>query len=696
MKSQSPPTVTYPALPELTVRGMVLGALITVIFTASNVYLGLKVGLTFSSSIPAAVISMAILRMFKNSNILENNMVQTQASAAGTLSAIIFILPGLLMLGYWQGFPFGETLLLCACGGSLGVLFTIPLRRAMVVNSDLPYPEGQAAAEILKVGSDIRKAKAAHEDISKKETGMKDILGGTALAGFFSLCSNGFHIFSSEVNHWILLGKTSVTQLPMGFSMALLGAGYLIGIASGIAILVGTLLAWVVFVPYLTSVLTPAEGQTAAAFASAVWAQKVRFIGAGCIGIAAIWTLIRLAKPVIDGIRMSIGAIRDNDTAEKKLLHHTDIDMSPKSVGLVFLAILVGLFITFYSFVSGAGLPFSVSLTYIVVGILIAILMGFFVSAACGYMAGLIGTSASPISGIGILGILISSLVVLAISSSFGVFATPEGTKFATALAIFITSVIVSIASISNDNLQDLKTGYLVGATPWKQQVALILGSIIGAFAIAPVLNLLYQAYGFTGAMPRAGMDASQALSAPQATLMTTIAQGIFSSSLDWNYILLGIGVGIVAIIIDLLLTKTTKSLALPPLAVGMGIYLPPTLEVPLVVGSLIGYFVHKYLRQRAALRSPGHETEDVDACSHRGVLFASGLIVGESLMGVIIALLIVVSVTSGGSENPLALVGKDFASTADILGLIMFVVSIVLLVRHIISTKFTVSDTDK
>ena len=617
-------------------------------------------------------------------------MVQTQASAAGTLSAIIFILPGLLMLGYWQGFPFWETLLLCACGGSLGVLFTIPLRRAMVVNSDLPYPEGRAAAEILKVGSDIRQAEAAHEDTSKKETGMKDIVSGTALAGLFSLCANGFHILSSEFSYWIALGKTATTQLPLGFSMALLGAGYLIGIASGIAILVGTLLAWVVFVPYLTSVLTPAEGQAAADFASQIWAQKVRFIGAGCIGIAAVWTLIRLAKPVIDGIKMSISAIRDNDTTEKKALHHTDIDMTPKSIAIVFIAILVGLFITFYSFVGAAGLPMSVTITYIVVGIIVAVLMGFFVAAACGYMAGLIGTSASPISGIGILGIIVSSLVVFALSTSFGVFETAEGTKFATALAIFITSVIVSIAAISNDNLQDLKTGYIVGATPWKQQVALILGSVIGAIAIAPVLNLLYQAYGFTGALPRESMDPSQALSAPQATLMTTIAQGIFSSSLDWDYILLGIGVGIVVIIIDLLLTKNTKALALPPLAVGMGIYLPPTLEIPLVIGSVIGYFVHKHLKARAALRSPGHEEEDVEACSHRGVLFASGLIVGESLMGVIIALLIVVSVTSGGSENPLALVGKDFKSTADILGLVCFIGAIALFVGHILSTKFT------
>lgn len=689
MKRQFNLTATSPTLPELTFRGMFLGMLITVIFTASNVYLGLKVGLTFSSSIPAAVISMAILRMFKNSNILENNMVQTQASAAGTLSAIIFILPGLLMLGYWQGFPFWQTLLLCACGGSLGVLFTIPLRRAMVVNSDLPYPEGRAAAEILKVGSEIRREEAAGEDTSKKETGMKDIVLGTGMAGIFSFCANGLHIASSEFSHWIQIGK-AVTQLPMGFSMALLGAGYLIGIASGIAILTGTLLAWVIFVPYLTSVISPAEGQSAAAFAQAIWAQKVRFIGAGCIGIAAIWTLIRLAKPVVDGIKMSINAIRANDTEEKQILHHTDIDMSPKSVGIVFLVILAGLFVTFYSFVSAAGLPTTVTIIYIVVGILVAMLMGFFVAAACGYMAGLIGTSASPISGIGILGIIVSSLVVLGIGSSFGVFATPEGTQFATALAIFITTVIVSIAAISNDNLQDLKTGYIVGATPWKQQVALILGSVIGAFAIAPVLNLLYQAYGFTGALPRAGMDPSQALAAPQATLMTTIAQGIFSASLDWNYILFGIVVGIAAIIVDMLLKSHTKSLALPPLAIGMGIYLPPTLEIPLVIGSVMGWFIHRYLHQRAALRSPGHEEEDVEACNHRGVLFASGLIVGESLVGVIIALIIVVSVTSGGSENPLALVGKDFETIANGIGFAAFIATIAIFVRHIVTTKFT------
>lgn len=668
-------------LPELTLRGMLLGMFITIIFTASNVYLGLKVGLTFSSSIPAAVISMAILKMFKDSNVLENNMVQTQASAAGTLSAVIFIIPGLLMLGYWQGFPFWQTMMICACGGSLGVLFTIPLRRVMVTHSDLPYPEGLAAAEILKVGSGQKQG-------AGMGAGMKDIMSGGILAALISLCANGFRIISAEVGYWLSFGA-AITQLPMGFSSALLGAGYLIGIASGMSILAGLVLAWGIFVPYLTATLSPADGQSMQAFASTVWSQKVRFIGAGTIGIAAIWTLITLARPIIEGMRLSIQAMGSAKT-DTKNLHRMDTDMSPKSIGLVLLLIVIGLLGTFYSFISDANLSMGLTWTFVIVGVVVAICMGFFVAAACGYMAGLIGTSASPISGIGILGIIVSSLVVLGVGTSAGMFDSAAGSKFATALAIFMTSVIVSIAAISNDNLQDLKTGYLVGATPWKQQVALLLGSIIGAFAIAPVLNLLYEAYGFAGAMPRPGMDVGQALSAPQATLMTTIAQGIFSHNLDWNYILFGIGVGIAAIIVDLLLKKNTKKYCLPPLAIGMGIYLPPSLEAPLVVGAVASYFVHQYLRKRAQQRSPENVEEDVEHCNRHGVLFASGLIVGESLMGVIIAIIIVWSVTSGGSDAPLALTSSGLGSIADILGLLIFIALVTMLIRRVINGKLS------
>lgn len=665
-------------VPELTLRGILLGMVITVIFTASNVYLGLKVGLTFSSSIPAAVISMAILKVFNDSNVLENNMVQTQASAAGTLSAVIFIIPGLLMLGYWQGFAFWQTLMICACGGGLGVLFTIPLRRAMIVNSDLPYPEGLAAAEILKVGSGGNAAGA-------KENGIKDIMSGGIFAAIVSLCADGFQIISSGVHYWFSFGKVT-SQLPLGFSSALLGAGYLIGIASGMAMLAGTILSWGVFVPYLTSMLSPAAGQSASAFATAVWAQKVRLIGAGTIGIAAIWTLITLVKPIIDGMRISIQAMRNSETG--KNLHRMDTDLSPKATATVLGIIVIGLLGTFYSFIADANLSAGTTGIFVVAGVAISICMGFFVAAACGYMAGLIGTSASPISGIGILGIITSSLVVLGIGSAVNLFDTELGSKFAIALAIFMTSVIVSIAAISNDNLQDLKTGYLVGATPWKQQVALLLGCLVGAFAIAPVLNLLYEAYGFVGAMPRVGMDESQALSAPQATLMTTIAKGIFSHNLDWNYILFGVGVGIVIIIVDLLLKKNSAKYCLPPLAVGMGIYLPPTLEIPLVIGAVMGYFVNRYLRNRAMERSPKNVEADVELCNRHGVLFASGLIVGESLMGVIIAIIIVFSVTSGGSDSPLSLVGKDFGPTADLLGLLVFIAMIAIFIYRVVSVK--------
>lgn len=431
-------------LPELTSRGMLLGAILTVIFTASNVYLGLKVGLTFSSAIPAAVISMAVLKMAKDSNILENNMVQTQASAAGTLSAIIFIIPGMLMIGYWQGFQFWQTLLVSACGGCLGVLFTIPLRRAMVVHSDLAYPEGVAAAEILKVGSNSVKD-------SKQGSGLKEILSGGVVAGIVALLSSGFHLISDSLSLWFHVGK-GMTQFPLGYSTALVGAGYLVGIASGLAMLTGILIAWAGFVPFYTVTGTVPDGITLQSFAGAVYQERVRLIGAGAMGVAAVWTLMTLARPVIDGVKESIAALNMSDAEQGK--HRMDIDMSIKSIGIVFLATVAGLLGIFYAFVAPEGLPMAQNLTFVVVGVGIAVLMGFFVAAACAYMAGLVGTSSSPISGIGILGIIVASLVMYALCSSFDIFNLPGGERFATATAIFTTSIIMAIACISNDNIQ--------------------------------------------------------------------------------------------------------------------------------------------------------------------------------------------------------------------------------------------------
>ena len=656
-------------LPELTVRGMILGAILTIIFTASNVYLGLKVGLTFSSAIPAAVISMAVLKMAKDANILENNMVQTQASAAGTLSAIIFIIPGMLMIGYWQDFEFWQTLVVSACGGCLGVLFTIPLRRAMVVHSDLAYPEGVAAAEILKVGS--------HADSREQHgSGLKEILSGSAVAGVIAFLTNGLQVLGGSLSAWFHVGR-GMTQFPLGYSSALVGAGYLIGITSGLAMLIGIAIAWAGFVPYFTITDVLPDGMTLQKFAGAVYQQKVRLIGAGAMGVAAIWTLLCLARPVIEGVKESIAGARA-DSAERGL-HRMDIDMTMKSVGLVFAVTVIGLLAIFYAFVSPEQIPGSQKVIFTLVGV--AVLMGFFVAAACAYMAGLVGTSSSPISGIGILGIIVASLVMYSLCSMFGIFTLPGGEKFATATAIFTTSIILAIACISNDNMQDLKTGYLVGATPWRQQVALLIGCVIGALVIAPVLNLLYEAYGFSGALPRAGMDPAQALSAPQAVLMTTIAQGIFSQKLAWEYIYIGIGVGIVLVLIDLFLRRSTKNLAMPPLAVGMGIYLPPVIQTPLIVGAVLGYFLNRRLRQ-----THGEDEERVGL--RRGTLFASGLIVGESIIGVLLAGIIVVSVSNGGSESPLAVVGADFAGTAEMLGLLVFLGVLVLFSKVVLSGK--------
>lgn len=654
-------------LPELTLRGLILGSILTIIFTASNVYLGLKVGLTFSSSIPAVVISMAVLSLFKTSNILENNMVQTQASAAGTLSSVIFVIPGLFMCGYWSEFPLWQTFMICLCGGGLGVLFTIPLRRTMVVESKLAYPEGRAAAEILKVANKDQSSK-------KGKQGIKEIALGSFIAAIFSLLSNGFKLAASESNFAFIWNKMAF-GFSMGYSLALLGAGYLVGLAGAIALFVGMFLAWGIFTPYLSNFEFD-SAKNAVDLASSVWSSKVRLIGTGAIAIAALWTLIELLKPVIEGIKEIVKNVKITNQEKNE---RTNIDLSLKSIFILFVLMVVGLFITFYSFVEDANLSIYYQMLFSFVGTLVSVLIGFFVAAACGYMAGLVGSSSSPISGIGLIGVIISSIVFLVLGVEL--FQDPMLSKFAVALAIFTTSVILATAAISNDNLQDLKTGHLVGATPWKQQVALLVGCVFGALAIVPVLNLLYQAYGFVGAMPREGMDASSALAAPQANLMSTIAQGIFHHNIEWGYMAFGVFVGILMIIIDKIL-KGTQKMSLPPLAVGIGIYLPPAVNIPLVIGGILKYIVMQHLTKKYAKNS--HKEEKLASCEQRDTLFASGLIVGESIFGVIIAGITVFSVSMGGSENPLALNLANFHDS-ELFALIFFVGVVLYFIKRIV-----------
>lgn len=654
-------------LKELTVRGIILGALITVIFTASNVYLGLKVGVTFASSIPAAVISMAVLKFFKDSSILENNMVQTQASSAGTLSSVIFVLPGLLMMGYWQDFPFWQTMLICAAGGTLGVLFTIPLRRAMVVNSNLPYPEGVAAAEILKAGN--------HAD---GDSGVKDIAYGGVLAGLVAFLTNGLRVMADGASAWIQTGKAAF-QLPMGFSLALLGAGYLIGIVGGIAMLIGVILTWGVAVPYFTMSEDIAADASLIDSAMTVWKTKVRYIGVGTIGIAAIWTLLILMKPMIEGMVHSFRMLKGGQEASE---HRIDIDLSPKTMIYILIATVALIVISLHHFIAAAPISPELSILLVVVCTFLAVFIGFFVAAASGYMAGLVGSSSSPISGIGIISVIVISLVLVSIGNASGLFETVDGQKFLTALTLFTASIVITTACISNDNLQDLKTGLLVEATPWRQQVALIIGCFVGALVIAPVLEILYHAYGFSGALPRPDMDPSQALSAPQATLMTAISQSIFTNKLEWTYILTGVGLGAVLITIDAFLKKVSnKVFSLPVIAVGIGIYLPPSINTPVIVGAFLAWIMARHIAKLG--------NKEVSAKAERfGTLFSAGLIVGESLMGVILAFIIAASVTTGGSEAPLSLNLENWDTIGEWFGLIVFIVGIVIFASRVLRAK--------
>ena len=667
---------------ELTLRGIILGALITVIFTASNVYLGLKVGLTFASSIPAAVISMAVLKFAKDSNILENNIVQTQASAAGTLSSIIFVLPALLMLGYWTGFPFWQTTILCIAGGILGVIFTIPLRYAMVVNSDLPYPEGVAAAEILRAGEqDTAADTPAQSDAS---TGAKDIVIGGALSGIVAFLTGGLRVLADSAGYWFKAGS-AITQLPMGFSLALLGAGYLVGVAGGIAILLGIIIAWGAAVPILTSMTPQPSDMEMSAFAMKIWKENVRFIGAGTIGVAAIWTLLTLMKPMIEGLKISMQALKGGNSSN---LSRMEQDLSPKvMIGWTVVMTLL-LAVSFYQFVADASLPAGLAWLLVLVCTAVTFIIGFLVAAACGYMAGLVGSSSSPISGIGIISIVVISLILLLVGNAYPQLLTTGDGKFVTALALFCGSAVLCVATISNDNLQDLKTGYLVKATPWRQQIALMIGVVVGALVISPILELLYKAYGFTGALPRPDMDASQALGAPQATLMTTIAKGIFAHNLNWDFILIGVLIGAVLIVADTLLRKTSAGkYSLPVLAVGMGIYLPPTINMPIFIGSVLAWWIKNRITKNSAA---AQRERNLKLAERKGTLFAAGLIVGESLIGVIMAFIIAASVTTGGSDAPLALKLANWDNIAQWLGLLAFVLAIVILARRVLSSAKT------
>jgi putative OPT family oligopeptide transporter len=632
---------------ELTIRGLILGVLITTVFTAANVYLGLKVGLTFASSIPAAVISMAVLSAVKDATILENNIVQTVASAAGTLSAIIFVLPGLVIVGWWTGFPFWQSFLICLSGGVLGVLFTIPLRRALVTTSDLPYPEGVAAAEVLKVGSGTR-GETKGETGEAREGLVAVILGSVASAGLAILTAT--RIAAAEVTGFFRIGATASSGYNIAWSLALLGAGHLVGLSVGMAMLTGLIIAWGIAVPILTSLIPAAPGATLAAHTMTVWRTEVRFIGAGAIGVAAVYTLATLAKPVLAGLVNTLAAAQTRATGDD-----TDRDLSPTWIlALTAVCLVLAGWLAFAFAKSSVLAPEAFKLT--VIAVPFVLIGGFTIAGVCGYMAGLIGASNSPISGVGILSIVVcASAIVVAVTP------TVDTRQAMVAFALFITAIVFACATISNDNLQDLKTGQLVGASPMRQQIALIVGVGAGAAVVPFVLNLLAKAYGFAGAA-NVGVVAPNPLPAPQATLISALAQGVIGGNLEWKMIGIGAIVGVGLILLDATL-KAGNTLRIPPLAVGIGIYLPMSATAAVVVGSILS---HWYDKRTRTMPNP-------ERAERLGTLVASGLIVGESLWGVINAGLIV----GLSKDAPIGLVPEDFAP-APWLGLLGFVAAIV------------------
>jgi len=627
---------------ELTVRGLILGALITTLFTAANVYLGLKVGLTFASSIPAAVISMAILSAVKDSSILENNIVQTVASAAGTLSAIIFVLPGLVIVGWWTGFPFWQSFLICVSGGVLGVLFTIPLRRALVTTSDLPYPEGVAAAEVLRVGSGTR-GETKDETGEAREGLTAVILGAVASGGYAIITAT--RIAAGGLTGFFPVGTYGSSGYDFAWSLALVGAGHLVGLSVGMAMLTGLIIAWAIAVPILTH-LQPAAGVDLATHTQTIWRTQVRFLGAGAIGIASIYTLARLTRPVVGGLVSTLAASRAVDTGDE-----TDRDLSPPWIIILSIACLIIAAILAFTFARSTVLAsYAVRLTLIAVPFVLV--AGFLIAGICGYMAGLIGASNSPISGVGIL-----SIVLCASAVAVAVKPTPDYQPAMVAFALFVTAIVFACATISNDNLQDLKTGQLVGASPMRQQIALIVGVGAGALVIPSVLNLLAKAYGFAGAA-NVGVLAPNPLPAPQATLISALAKGVIGGNLEWKMIGIGALVGVGLIILDAALGAMHK-LRIPPLAVGIGIYLPMSATFAVVVGALISWWYDRRVRS----------TANPERAERLGTLVASGLIVGESLWGVINAGLIV----AFSKDAPIALVPESFPA-APWLGVLGFI----------------------
>jgi putative OPT family oligopeptide transporter len=638
-----------PSLPEITVKAVIMGAVLSVILGAANMYFGLFAGMTISATIPAAVVSMGLLRLFKKYNILENNFIKTAASAGESLAAgVIFTIPALVIMGFWDRFYYWPITVIALFGGILGVLFTIPLRRLLIVEERLKFPEGVAAAEVLKSGY----------------RGGSDIgyIVRSAMAGaLFKLGATGLKVWAEILEGAKAVGGT-VAYFGSNLSPALLSVGYIVGINIAILMFIGGALNWLVAIP-ICSLFTKwgvypeghnlaGQAMSALDWANKLWGSQTRYIGVGAMLVGGLWTIFKLRKSLLKGVMDGIRAYRKIGVAGSGGLtaERVERDIPMKWVLLGIVASIVPIFLLYEHFVDKVSVSLPMAL--------IMVLTGFLFSAVAGYMAGLVGSSNNPVSGVTIATVLVSALILL--------FMLGSGAKNGPAAAIIIGGVVCCAAAIAGDVMQDLKTGHILKNTPWKLQVAEIIGTISAAFIMAPVLMLLYKAYGFKGhisGLDISGLPKKDALAAPQANLMESVAKQVFSGDVPWNFVLIGVGVAAAVIILDEYFIRRGSSFRTPVLAVAIGIYLPLELETPILAGGIISYLIQSYRRRKNTA------IEFVQEGDKRGLLLASGLITGEALMGILIAVPIVILQKS----EPLALMEKPIGAWPGII-LLVFV----------------------
>jgi len=606
----STPSAALP--PQLTFRAITLAIVLAMILAAANTYLGLFAGMTIASAIPAAVVSMAVLRALGGGGILENNIVQTGASAGSSIaSGVIFTIPALVILGYWQDFKYSWVLAIAGLGGILGVLFSVPLRRALIVEQKLAFPEGQAAAEVLKTGEN-------------PSEGIR-ILGLSALGGAFAklAAASGLRLIPDAAASSGFFGKY-LAYFGTNLSPALIGVGYIVGLNVGIVVLAGAMLSWNIAIPVYAAFVLPsnaelstiAAGLPAEELAGLLWSKQIRYLGVGAMLVGGMWALVSLRHSLASGVRSGLAAARAS--AAGIAVAHTEQDLPMKSVLIGIVLFTLPLAALYQAIVGN----FAVSLPMTIV----MVVTGFLFCSVSAYMAGLVGSSNNPVSGITIATILFSAVMLLLMMG-------PES-SIGPVAAVMIGAVVCCAACIAGDNLQDLKCGYIVGATPWRQQVMLAIGAASSALVMAPVLNLLADAYGIgvaTEAHPKP-------LPAPQATLMASVSKGLFGGQLPWDMIAIGALIGVAIIVLDETLKARGSSFRTPVLAAAVGIYLPLELMTPIFIGGVIAHLVERHLRRR------GTDQAGLERANRKGLLFAAGVITGEALMGIGIAIPIVTS----------------------------------------------------